>query len=73
MIYEKSVETYRLLVKEGKAFTFLPGREATKSETAKPSEEAELDEISELAQPEDNSMDQRGVFARHSDTRLQTR
>jgi len=73
VIDEKSVETYRLLVKEGKAFTFLPGREATKSEAAKPSEEAELDEISELAQPEDNSMDQRGVFARHSDTRLQTR
>jgi hypothetical protein len=62
VIDEKSVETYRLLVKEGKAFTFLPGRETTKSEAAKPSEEAELDEISELAQPEDNSMDERGVF-----------
>lgn len=73
VIDEKSVETYRLLVKEGRTFTFLPGREATKSDVTKPSEEVEPDEVSELAQPEDDSVDERGVFARHSDTRLQTR
>jgi len=73
VIDEKSVEIHRLLVKEGKAFTFLPGREATKSEVTKLSEEAGLNEIAELAQPEDTSVDERGVFARHSDTHLQTR
>ncbi|WP_236873212.1 DUF4011 domain-containing protein [Burkholderia sp. MSMB0856] len=77
IIDEKVGEVFRLLVREGKTFTFLAGRVA---ETKNPeSDEAskqilvEPDEIEELAQPEDDSIDERGVLRRHSDTRLQTR
>lgn len=70
VIDELAFEVYRLLVIEGKTFSFAPGRRAT--EEVVPDEEAN-DEISTLAQPEDNSVDARGVLQRHSDTRLQTR
>jgi hypothetical protein len=33
----------------------------------------EPDEIADLAQPEDDTTDERGVSGRHLDTRLQTR
>ncbi len=64
---EKSAEVYRLLVREGKAFTFLPGR------PQQGTPEPEADEIEELAQPEDDTRDERGVLDRHADTKLQTR
>src|SRR3546814_15333778 len=36
-------------------------------------EASKADEIAELAQPEDDETDDRGVAARHADTKLQTR
>ena len=68
VVDEKSPEVYRLLVTEGRTMTFLPGRGNTAQ-----SDDAETDEIKELAQPEDDSRDDRGVLRRHADTRLQTR
>ena len=65
---EKSTEVYRLLVREGKAFTFLPGRAQKGSLQGE-----DADEIEELAQPDDDSRDDRGVLQRHADTKLQTR
>ena len=73
VIDEKVAEVYRLLVRDGRGFTFLPGREASRAEPTVTSEGSGIDEIVELAQPEDTDLDERGVFARHSDTRLQTR
>lgn len=86
IIDEKTDEIFRLLVREGKTFTFLPGRAAeTKNLVPEGAEEAsaeaashklpaaETDEIEELAQPDDDSTDDRGVLRRHADTRLQTR
>jgi hypothetical protein len=73
VIDERSTEVYRLLVKDGKGFTFLPGREAAKTEPAVSTEDSLNDEIAELAQPDDTAVDERGIFVRHSDTCLQTR
>ncbi|WP_186094178.1 DUF3320 domain-containing protein [Burkholderia gladioli] len=85
IVDEKASEIFRLLVREGKTFTFLAGRAAQTSDQMH--EDAgevsvgdasdrfphDQDEIEELAQPDDNSMDERGVLRRHADTRLQTR
>jgi very-short-patch-repair endonuclease len=70
VVDEKSDEIFRILVTENKPFTFLPGRAATGA-AADPAM-ADSDEIDELAQP-DESVNERGVFNRHADTRLQTR
>ncbi len=71
IIDELSAEVFRLLVAEGKVMTFLPGRRAP---GAVPVEEGDdRDEISDLAQPEDDEVDARGVASRHGDTKLQTR
>lgn len=77
IVDEKTSEVYRLLVREGKAFTFLAGKAATDesdndsaADDAKPAKDS--DEIDQLAQPDD-SVDERGVLTRHSDTKLQTR
>jgi hypothetical protein len=67
IIDELSDEVFRLLVGGGKPFNFLPGKSATGAE------EADEEEISELAQPEDDAVDERGLANRHADTRLQTR
>lgn len=70
IVDEISAEIFRLLVKEGKTFTFLAGM------SAKPGDqepEADVDEVVDLAQPEDDEQDERGVFSRHADTKLQTR
>lgn len=67
VIDEQSREVYRLLVKEQRPFTFLPGRQASE-QTGE-----EGDEIVELAQPENEGVDERGIATRHADTRLQTR
>ena len=86
VIDEKTVEVFRLLVREGKTFTFVPGKAAEKEEgeaAASPAANAntavdcgvlaEPDEVEELAQPDDKTVDERGVLRRHADTRLQTR
>lgn len=76
IVDERSSEVFRLLVNEGKAFTFLPGLPSRKP-AASVEDGAEVDEdpdvIQDLALPEDDEVDDRGVAARHSDTRLQTR
>lgn len=74
VVDEVSAEVFRLLVADGRPFTFLAGKAARSGEVA--DEDALLeegDEIEDLAQPEDDIADDRGVFSRHSDTRLQTR
>jgi len=81
IVDEKTSEVFRLLVREGKAFTFVAGRaaegdgiEPATSQDPEASEKAkDADEIIELAQPEDVSLDERGILRRHADTRLQTR
>jgi hypothetical protein len=75
IVDERSSEIFRLLVREGKVFTFLAGKAARRGDEADESggEEAEADEITNLAQPADDVADDRGVFSRHADTRLQTR
>jgi Protein of unknown function (DUF4011)/AAA domain len=70
IVDEVTAEVFRLLVAESKALTFAAGRRAP-GEAA--SAEEEGDEISDLAQPEDDAVDERGIAQRHSDTRLQTR
>src|SRR5689334_9709677 len=65
---ERSAEIFRLLVREQRAFTFLPGRAAAGVQSL-----FEEDELAELAQPEDDEVDERGVARRHIDTKLQTR
>lgn len=67
VVDERGSEIFRLLVTDGKAFTFLPG----KGEAV---EDDDIDgEIAEFEQPEDDGVDSRGVANRHGDTRLQTR
>lgn len=74
IIDEISGEVFRMLVSEGRPFTFLAGKAASAEEpAADDTPTAEADEIDDLAQPEDDVADERGVFSRHSDTRLQTR
>lgn len=76
VIDEKANEVFRLLVREGKTFTFLAGRAAGAEPEPGPDEAQpgrEPEEIEQLAQPEDDSKDERGVLRRHADTRLQTR
>lgn len=68
IIDEIGTEVFRLLVREGKTFTFAAGKSAQSG-----SEQDETDEIHDLAQPEDDSTDERGILSRHVDTRLQTR
>jgi len=74
VIDELSSEVYRLLVVEARALTFAPGRRAASQAAAALAEpEDPFGEIAELAQPDDDTVDGRGVLARHSDTRLQAR
>ena len=69
VIDEKSDEVFRILVTENRTFTFLPGRAAI---VVKDSADNESDEIGDLAQP-DETVNERGIFNRHVDTKLQTR
>ena len=71
VVDEKTVEIHRLLVKEGRTFTFLPGRVSSKDEESDASE-GEGQPV-EPPPPADEPVDERGVAARHADTRLQTR
>ena len=68
VIDERSDEVFRLLVGASRAFTFLPGKAAAGTDQVE-----EDEEIVDLAQPEDEGFDERGVANRHADTRLQTR
>ncbi|PZQ12334.1 MAG: helicase [Ancylobacter novellus] len=71
IVDEMSAEIFRLL-RDGKAFTFIPGRESPASGENGPEDEEHR--VVELPQPdEDDSVDERGVATRHTDTRLQTR
>ncbi|WP_338661301.1 DUF4011 domain-containing protein [Pararoseomonas sp. SCSIO 73927] len=72
VVDERSSEVFRLLVRESKACTFLPGRETAQEKAdAKAVDEAFL---AELPQPaDDEGGDEKGVASRHSDTKLQTR
>jgi len=72
IVDEKSAEIFRLLVQEGRPFTFVAGKAAAAGDTDDASPD-EVDEIDILAQPDDDETDARGVRMRHSDTRLQTR
>ncbi|WP_067738227.1 DUF3320 domain-containing protein [Novosphingobium naphthalenivorans] len=72
IVDEKSAEIFRLLVQEGRVFTFVAGKAARIGDEAE-GDAVEVDEITDLAQPDDDVADDRGVFSRHSDTRLQTR
>lgn len=67
VVDERGDEIFRLLVKEGRPFTFLPGKGAPLHPDDDDSD------LVELIQPEDDTIDDRGVASRHSDTRLQTR
>lgn len=71
VVDERSTEVFRLLVRDQRAFTFVPGKAAPGGSTEEGAEAAE--EIEELAQPEDEGLDARGIANRHADTRLQTR
>lgn len=64
VVDERSSEILRLLVRDQKVFTFLPGKADPKAAPT----EGEAEEIAELAQPEDESVDERGVANRHADT-----
>lgn len=79
VVDEISAEIFRLLITESKAFTFLPGTPSRKAaspddppvEGDDPEEESDI--IQELALPEDDALDERGIAGRHSDTKFQTR
>jgi hypothetical protein len=70
LVDERSTEIFRLLVRESRAFTFLAGRASKESSR---DTDANAEEILDLAQPDDDSFDERGVLNRHADTKLQTR
>ncbi|MGA1235726.1 MAG: DUF3320 domain-containing protein [Limisphaerales bacterium] len=74
---ELSDQVFRLLVSEKKTLSFLPGRRGVKdsdgAEMALEEEEDTAgDEVSSLAQPEDDEAEEGGVARRHVDARLQT-
>jgi very-short-patch-repair endonuclease len=71
IVDEVSAEIFRILVKENRALTFVAGRASGKQDPN--GSEDENDEINDLAQPEDNSINDRGILNRHSDTKLQTK
>lgn len=71
VVDEKSLEIFRLLVTEGRVFTFLAGRVDEEEEGVE--DDAVVEGDATLAQPEDDELDDKGRAARHVDTRLQTR
>ncbi|MBD8469424.1 DUF4011 domain-containing protein [Sphingomonas sp. CFBP 8765] len=74
VVDEASSEIFRMLVGETRPFSFLAGKAAPAGQqTGEDVPAEESDEIADLAQPEDDVADERGVYSRHVDTRLQTR
>lgn len=69
VVDEKCTEIFQLLVRDSRAFTFLPG--IRKPGDVEP--QADPEEVADLVQPEDDTVNERGVLGRHADTRLQTR
>src|SRR5688500_18264589 len=70
IVDESAAEVFRLL-NNGKALSFLPGVELSEEERAEL--DPEDDVTGGIPQPENDAVDERGVAARHSDLRLQTR
>ena len=71
---ERSEEVFRLLVRDGRNFTFVPRHEKASSDKGSEVTPDDEDGLTELPQPEeDEKVEDRGVARRHSDTRLQTR
>lgn len=68
IVEERTAEIFRLLVREGRVFTFLPG----KMLETEAGIEAEAEEV-KLDQPEADGVDESGRYLRHVDTKLQTR
>lgn len=70
IVDEKAEEVFRLLT-SNKALSFVPGVQLSEADRA------ELDPDDDITggvpQPEDDSINERGVAGRHTDTRLQTR
>jgi len=66
---ELSAEVFRLLVRDGKNFTFLAGNETNIDADGQDNDDPDF---APLPQPGDDEADARGVAKRHSDTRLQT-
>ena len=66
---ERSEEVFRLLVRERKAMSFLPGVDEPEIDLVEPTETAS----SHLAQPEEDTTDVGTIDPRHNDLRLQTR
>ncbi|ROP81072.1 AAA domain-containing protein [Stella humosa] len=71
VVDERSAEVFRLLVRDGRALNFAAGRGAASEDGDEVAPETET--AADLAQPEDEGTDERGVQRRHADTRLQTR
>lgn len=70
IVDEKAEEVFRLLT-SNKPLSFLPGVQLTEAERAELDPEDNV--TGGIPQPEDVSVDERGVAVRHSDNRLQTR
>jgi very-short-patch-repair endonuclease len=70
IVDEKPAEVFRLL-SDGKGMTFLPGIQLSEEDRALL--EADDKETGGIPQPTDDAVDERGVAARHTDLRLQTR
>lgn len=76
IIDERSTEIYRLLVKEGKVLTFLPGRAGKKGELIDADAvEMESDDaiVDERLLVFDDDIDPNAIRSEHQDTKLQTR
>ena len=73
VVDEKTSEIFRLMVAESRPFTFLPGKASIKVGLGKTDGDVEAEQIDDLAQPDNDSVDERGVLSRHADTKLQTR
>ncbi|HKI20405.1 MAG TPA: DUF4011 domain-containing protein, partial [Isosphaeraceae bacterium] len=69
IVDERSEEVFRLLVRERKAMSFLPGLSEPENDTVEQKETAS----SHLAQPEEDTTDIGTTDPRHTDLRLQTR
>src|SRR3954447_21305104 len=71
VIDERSAEVFRILIREGKAFTFSPGKERERDLAE--AEAHDENALADLPQREEDGLDERGIASRHSDTKLQTR
>lgn len=70
IVDEKSAEVFRLL-DDGKALSFLPGVKLSEEERGE--FDPDDDVTGGIPQPDEETVDARGVAGRHSDLRLQTR